>query len=34
MDDVVEGVGDGGKTQNNLIRGGGGGGSFAREAFS
>lgn len=33
MDDVVEGVGDGGKTQNNLIRGGGGG-SFAREAFS
>jgi len=32
MDDVVEGVGDGGKTQNNLIRGGGG--SFAREAFS
>jgi hypothetical protein len=31
MEYVVEGVGDGGKTQNNLIRGGG---SFAREAFS
>lgn len=30
MEYVVEGVGDGGKTQNNLIRGG----SFAREAFS